>query len=362
MPPSSQFGSTIFVLLLTIISTIAHNDSVSKSTDCVTSHDCSLGGTCVAGKCSCFSTWTGQNCSILNLGEGQNIKAFDRPKNQSSWGGSVIWGDDGLYHMYAADMTKHCGLNSWQSNSAIRHLVSETPEGPFTPREIVQGAFSHNPTVHKTADGHFVIFHIGAGSTKKPIVNSCTNGTTPSQYSSVHVKSPISHTDNILDVPSAKMYSRGDKVSPNMLWSTSPNGPWQSSARTGSGESLDCNNPAAYTGFENGTVILICKVMSERQNIRQMLVAVAPNWRGPYIVHGSTPVFGEDAFIWRAAEDGSFHMLLHSMHPTKICTTAWSTDGLSWTPAFVADLNTTIDDTYPSFNHRYVVTSAWMRF
>lgn len=97
------------------------------STSCTTAQDCSLGGACVEGKCSCYSTWTGENCSVLNLGAGTNIKAFNRPDNESSWGGSVIRGADGMYHMFAADMTHHCGLNSWESNSAIRHLVSETP-------------------------------------------------------------------------------------------------------------------------------------------------------------------------------------------------------------------------------------------
>jgi len=38
-----------------------------------------------------------------------------------------------------------------------------------------------------------------------------------------------------------------------------------------------------------------------------------------------------------------------------ICTTAWSEDGITWTPAFVADLNTTAGETYPSFSHSFAL-------
>jgi hypothetical protein len=54
-----------------------------------------------------------------------------------------------------------------------------------------------------------------------------------------------------------------------------------------------------------------------------MQVATAPHWRGPYTARRLTQVYGEDAYIWRAPEDGSFHMLLHTMHPSKIPSTAW---------------------------------------
>ena len=31
----------------------------------------------------------------------------------SSWGGSVLRGDDGTYHMWAAEMVNHCGIVVW---------------------------------------------------------------------------------------------------------------------------------------------------------------------------------------------------------------------------------------------------------
>ena len=75
---------------------------------CASAHDCSLGGTCGAdGRCVCFPTWKGENCSELHLlpsTRDPSWRAWDRPGNQSSWGGSVVQDPaTGLYHMYAAD-------------------------------------------------------------------------------------------------------------------------------------------------------------------------------------------------------------------------------------------------------------------
>ena len=80
-----------------------------------------------------------------------------------------------------------------------------------------------------------------------------------------------------------------------------------------------------------------------------MAIAVAESWRGPYIVRALTNVYGEDAFVFRQPQDGDFHMLLHTMHPFKIASTAWSADGITWTPAFVANLKTKAEETYSSF-------------
>jgi hypothetical protein len=147
-----------------------------------------------------------------------------------------------------------------------------------------------------------------------------------------------------------------DLVAPSMLIAKSLNGPWTVPSALGSSSGgASCNNPGAYI-FPNGTVILICKVFLN--NIRQMQVSVADSWKGPYRIKALTPVYGEDAFIWRATEDGNFHMVLHAMHPSKICTTAWSPDGISWTPAFVANENTTMGETYPSFSHEIPLTDG----
>jgi len=118
-------------------------------------------------------------------------------------------------------------------------------------------------------------------------------------------------------------------------------GPWEEHRWDEIGWS--CNNPAAVF-LQNGTVILACKIFpamgTDGKPWRQFGIFVAPTWRGPYEFRRLAPIFGEDAYIWHDPKadggTGAFKMLYHSMHnehgPGKTCTTAWSKDGLEWTP------------------------------
>ena len=142
--------------------------------------------------------------------------------------------------------------------------------------------------------------------------------------------------------------------------SAGPSGPWIKNTALATAAhdrgAVSCNNPGPFV-FPNGTVILVCKITShDSQKIRQMAVAVASDWRGPYIVRSVTQVFGEDAYVFQQPQDGHFHMLLHSMHPHKVPTTAWSTNGIDWIPAFVANMSTTEGETYPSFPSAIALT------
>lgn len=64
--------------------------SAAVAIGCTTRMDCSLGGQCVGGQCHCFAMWKGPNCSELAVLPSTNVRAWDRPGNQSSWGGSVV--------------------------------------------------------------------------------------------------------------------------------------------------------------------------------------------------------------------------------------------------------------------------------
>ncbi len=44
---------------------------------------------------------------------------------------------DGLYHLFASEISQHCGLHSWESNSQIVHAVSSDLEGTYTRKEVV---------------------------------------------------------------------------------------------------------------------------------------------------------------------------------------------------------------------------------
>ena len=66
----------------------------------------------------------------LTLGKTPNNGGLKSIK-YSYWGGSVLKGDDNLYHMFVTKFLNNCGLSSWEYNSVIVHAVSKHPLGPF---------------------------------------------------------------------------------------------------------------------------------------------------------------------------------------------------------------------------------------
>eukprot|EP01052_Picozoa_sp_SAG31_P021691 SAG31_NODE_1690_length_7524_cov_2.991919_1_plen_136_part_00 len=102
-------------------------------------NDCELNGACVGSVCHCDPQWYGPSCGQLRLepttrdsgyrggGDG-SLSSSAEPV--STWGGSIAGPDGrGLYHMFAARMTYHCGLLSWKTNSEVVHAVSSAPLG-----------------------------------------------------------------------------------------------------------------------------------------------------------------------------------------------------------------------------------------
>jgi len=87
------------------------------------------------------------------------------------WCGSVIQGDDGRYHMFAARWPKELPFfDGYKTHSEIVRAVSDTPEGPYAFQEQVlpargpefwDGQMTHNPTIHKAGDS-YLLFYIGA--------------------------------------------------------------------------------------------------------------------------------------------------------------------------------------------------------
>ena len=120
---------------------------------CASDMDCSLNGICNAttGYCDCDQAWGGQWCGELQL-QPAKLKNGYKQNDTSSWGGTVISGDDGKYHMFVGEMTGHCGLNSWWRNECFMHATSDTPDGPYAPQSQVAPAAAtcpharvHNP-------------------------------------------------------------------------------------------------------------------------------------------------------------------------------------------------------------------------
>ena len=121
--------------------------------------------------CACDPGWVGLHCGQLDLlpaaGSGATFAGATAGLNllsaagnwTSTWGGSVVKGRDGNFHMFAAMMQHHCGINAWLQNSVVLHAVSATAAGRYTPRQVVAPVFSHEPIAAMAPTGETVLFY-----------------------------------------------------------------------------------------------------------------------------------------------------------------------------------------------------------
>jgi hypothetical protein len=86
----------------------------------------------------------------------------------SIWGGSLVKGDDGHYHLFYSRWPKKLGW-AWVTHSEIAHAVSDSPFGPFKHVDVAlpyrgeeywDGMCTHNPTIHRF-DGKYYLYYMG---------------------------------------------------------------------------------------------------------------------------------------------------------------------------------------------------------
>ena len=300
---------------------------------CVTDDDCSLNGRCAAagtaaGTCACAAGWTGTRCETLDVlpvtRPALGFNPMKNGKNMSSWGGSVHF-LHGAWHMWAVQMTQHCGISTYLVNSAVVHAVSATGSvgGPYTESEGVLPPFAHEPDLCVAPTGELVL--ISVASTPLGDLNGhpscvCVDGTTASAApgtcdacnNSCHVSSPT------LTVSA----------------SGNPEGPWTSTPIWLDGG----ENPSIWI-MKNGSVLGMCRggkpcaYAADWRNISSW-VRAAP---GPTSLSSSPDV--EDPFIYQDEND-HWHALIHSLEgahmvgsvdDAQVGVHAFSRDGLMWT-------------------------------
>lgn len=77
----------------------------------------------------------------------------------SFWGGNVLRGDDGKYHLFVCGWLESSpkGHHEW-SNSIVFHAVCDNSIGPFVVRDTI--GKGHNPEVFRLKDGRYVLYVI----------------------------------------------------------------------------------------------------------------------------------------------------------------------------------------------------------
>lgn len=287
---------------------------------------CSLNGVCTqsTGMCTCYPPWTGGDCSELDILPAPPVRGYGMDPDIYTWGGSVVLLDDGLYHMYVAEMSGNCSLNSWGSHSLVTHATAATPEGPFVRQDTALPVWSHNPqvVVQKNASGGnatLVLFHIGDANNGP--VSNCS--------------AEVSAADGAARAAAA---TGAGSVGSTLHYATNPYGPWTPVVPPPPG----CNNPAPFL-HPNGTWYLFCSgpLYSAPSFFGPWTVAATPSPRNPGV-----PGSYEDPVLY-VDPRGNWHIIWHvyttsPVPPTCVNSTVsghwFSPDGLQWyaasTPPF----------------------------
>ena len=70
------------------------------------------------------------------------------PQGTTSWGGNILLGDDGVYHLYVSAMGGGEGLSSWGSNSQIDHATAADPMDVFKKADTALGREASTQASH----------------------------------------------------------------------------------------------------------------------------------------------------------------------------------------------------------------------
>jgi hypothetical protein len=128
----------------------------AAAASCKDAADCGYLGECgSAGACVCEHPWTGPECNRLALADAApGLHETDT----STWGGSVLHGDDGRLYMYSAEMVAHCGIQSWTRNSRVIVASADNAGAPFRFERELFGVFSHEPAAARAPTGEYVVY------------------------------------------------------------------------------------------------------------------------------------------------------------------------------------------------------------
>jgi hypothetical protein len=245
-----------------------------------------------------------------------------------NWGGSIIKGEHGKYHLFYSRWKRAYTFNGWLTFSEIAHAVSNAPTGPWKYKETVlkgrgKGHWdeitAHNPKI-KYFNGKYYLYYIATNLGGK-------------EYT---------HQDLIaLSTASLKDENRGllrKNQRTGVAVSNSINGPWkrmETPLLEPSGPIANITvNPAIDQG-KDGNYYLIVKgdKPNEKRFIRNQAIAISKSPTGPFEIQPN-PVIGnldtEDVSMWYDDKEAVFYAVFHAHSYIGLMT---SIDGLNWEKA-----------------------------
>ena len=224
----------------------------------------------------------------------------------------MVIDDDGIYHMYAAEIAGSCGMNVWLSNSRVVHATSADPtKEPFVRREVVAPVFAHEPIAARAPTGEYVLWYTAVlPPGKLPVMggefcSGCTSGNSL----------PECGTD---DNRNASI-----NLPTYMIYSDSPSGPWSSPQMVPGTDVFADSNFAPVINADGSLVALA------RANVYR-----AADWRdvSTYEIVSQWDDEGEDPFVW-VDQNGIFHNIVHVYRENTVGRHYYSEDGVRWVAA-----------------------------
>jgi predicted GH43/DUF377 family glycosyl hydrolase len=244
------------------------------------------------------------------------------------WCGSAVKGDDGRYHLFYSRWPRALGHKAWVTHSEVAHAVSDSPFGPWQPRDVAlpprgtnywDGSCTHNPTVVRIG-GKFYLYYMG------------------------------NFGDGVARAPLNWDHRNRQRI--GVAVAETLNGPWQRfdepvltvSADGSAPDALVVNNPSVAER-PGGGVLMIYKAVGLKRPLPfggpvVHLVATADSPIGPFTkqpgeVFGAKGVMfaAEDPFIWRGADRYWAIVKDNAGHFTQrgYSLALWeSADGMDW--------------------------------
>ena len=322
---------------------------------CRNDDDCSLNGKCSAGQCTCKPQWRGTRCQTLALApavRGSGYRGLDGGYNTSSWGGAVLRGDDGRYHMWASEMTEHCGIGAWAQNSRVIHSVADTAGGTYRRVGVVWNVFAHEPMMARGDKGEWVMYFTSNRANKTHgVCNCCQENVSRCDGSTGPRDCPSAGGRARFDMGvGAGLVGSGDSSPTWMSYAPTPYGPWSVPAHIFP-KWVGSDTNFAPLILPNGSLVGLWR--SWEATGSRVFTVTASSWREPdtYIQHHHEVISTdlgtagtEDPFVYLDG-DGHFHAIFHHMYGEGTSTQWWldtdgghafSHDGLEWTYSGVA--------------------------
>lgn len=253
---------------------------------------------------------------------------INRDSDYYNWGGSIIKGEDGKYHLFYSRWKRVYTFAGWLTFSEIAHAVSDSPAGPWAYKETAlkgrgKGHWdeitAHNPKI-KYFEGKYYLYYIATNFGGQDYNDQLLIAT--------HGKS--------LKDDNRRLLRENQRT--GVAVSNSLNGPWERLDKPiiePSGPIVTLTvNPAISKG-KDGKYYLIVKgdKPNETRFIRNQAIAIADNPVGPFRMQPN-PVIGdldtEDVSMWYDENRGKFYAAFHAHTFIGLMT---SPDGLNWEKA-----------------------------